>query len=179
MKLFAQTLTLLLFISSLNAQEVEMYSSQNYYAKPGAPITISHAKKIVADVNQTIDVNLTLSSSSNSGKLHVITVVDPKLKSSSTLDTNASFDIRPDQQEFLMNFQVTPTKEGILYIKLLTEIKTDYSKKSRSFAVPIYVGEYEKPLIKSKSSNSFKALGSTENISISKAKETVEVIKEK
>jgi len=179
MKSLTTMFTLLLFISTLNAKEVEMYSSQNYYAKPGAPITISHAKKIIADVNQTTDINITLSSSVNSGTLSVTTNIDEALEVNNEFDANASYNIQPNQQDFIMNFQVKPMKEGILYIKLLTKIKTAYSTKLRSFAVPIYVGKYEKPTVKSISANSFKALGTSENISVSKAKETIEVVKEK
>jgi hypothetical protein len=53
-----------------------------------------------------------------------------------------------------------------------------YGVKLRSFAVPIYVGEEAE--IRKKSINlQMKALGSGENISVSQALETIEVVKEK
>lgn len=177
MKFLIPTLSLLLFSSILHAQESKIYSSQHYYSKPGASINIRYAE-IRTDVNETADVNITLTTSIKAGTVYVDTVLDENLETSSKLDTNASFEIEPNQQDFILNFQVKAKKEGLFYVRLLTKVDTQTSKKLRAFAVPIFVGEEKKPVVKSLNS-AFKATGITENISVSKAKETIKVIESK
>jgi hypothetical protein len=177
MKFLMPIISLLLLNHLLLAQEGKIYSSQNYYAKPGAPINIRYSE-IRIDMNETADVNITLTTSIDKGTVYVNTLLDKNLETNTQLDTNASFKIQPNQQDFVMNFQVKAKKEGLFYIRLLTKVESQTSKKLRTFAIPIFVGEQKKPVPKSLNS-SFKALGTSENISVSQAKETIEVIKER
>lgn len=177
MKTLTTIISLLLFITTLNAQEVKVYSSMHHYSKPGAPINISYPE-VRMDLNETADVNLTLTTSITEGMVYINTVLDKNLESNSKLDTNASYQIKPNQQSFLMNFEVKAKQEGLFYIRLLTKVESKFSKKLRTFAVPIYVGSQKKPVEKSLTT-SFKAVGSSENISVSQAKESIQVIKEK
>lgn len=177
MKALSKILTLLLLISTLKAQDANVYSSMNYYAKPGAAINISYPE-IRMDLNETGDVNLTLSTSIPKGIVHITTVLDQNLQTNAQLDTNATHKIEANQKKILINFQVQAKKEGLFYIRLLTKVETQLSQKLRTFAIPVYVGTQQKPLPKSLTS-SLKALGTSENISVSRAKETIEVIKER
>lgn len=177
MKTLTSIFSLLLFMTTLHSEEVKIYSSMHYYSKPGAPINISYPE-IRMELNETADVNLTLTTSINQGTVYVNTVIDKNLKASKEFDTNATFTIQPNQQDFLMNFKVEANKEGLFYIRLLTKVQSQTSKKLRTFAVPIYVGSQEKAVAKSLN-GTLKALGTSENISVSKAQETIQVVKEK
>jgi DnaJ-class molecular chaperone len=130
------------------------------------------------DLNETADVNITLTTSITEGTVYINTILDKNLETDTQFDSKAKHTIQANQQNVLMNFQVQAKQEGLFYIRLLTTVETKVSKKLRTFAVPVYVGQQNKPVAKSLTT-SLKAIGSSENISVSKAKETIQVIKEK
>ena len=146
------------------------------YSKPGAPIDMEFNSTKV-DVNETADVNITLSTSVQTGTLSVVVNIDENMSIVNDFDNNRTFQITPNQKDFNLNLQVSCTKEGLFYVRLLTKIDRGYGLKLRSFAVPVYVGERPKSLTKSISPQ-MKALSNGENISVSKAVETIKVIKE-
>ena len=152
-------------------------STLHSYAKPGAPIDMEFNTTKV-DINQTADVNISLLTTAQTGTLSVLLTLDDNLTTIESIDNNLTFKITPDSQKFLINFQVKSEENGLFYIKLLTRVDKGHGLKLRSFAVPVYVGEKPKKLIKI-IPLSMKALNNGENISISKAIETIKVIKEK
>jgi hypothetical protein len=177
MKTIILILTALLFILELNAKELSSNSTFHQYSKPGAPIDMHYTSEKV-DINETSDVNITLTTTVTRGTLSVLIHLDKNLNSLRAFDNNLTFEIMPNQQDFLINLQVKSEYQGLYYLRLLTKIDKGYGIKLRSFAVPIYVGEKVK--ITSKDINlTMKALGLGENISVSKAIETIEVVKEK
>jgi hypothetical protein len=146
------------------------------YSKPGAPIDMEFNSTRV-DVNETSDINITLSTTVNSGTLNLNLNIDNNLTLINNVDENQSFEITSSNKKFPLNLQVKSENEGLFYIRLLTKIDKGYGPKLRSFAIPVYVGKRPTSLTKSISSQ-MKALSNGENISVSKAVETIKVIKE-
>lgn len=143
------------------------------YSKPGAPIDMTY-KTTKINTNETADVNITLTTTAQSGKVLVSMNIDNNLTLVDNIDTNQSFDITPDKKSFNIDMRVSSKNEGLYYIRLLTKVQTGLHPKLRSFAVPVMVGENPKPV--TRGVNFLKAK-SGENISVSKAVETIEVIK--
>ncbi|CAA6823266.1 MAG: Unknown protein [uncultured Sulfurovum sp.] len=170
-------LTPLLFMLGLNAKEISSHSTFHQYAKPGAPVDMRYTSQKV-DVNEISDVKITLFTSIPTGKISTLIDLDKNLNSLKIFDDNVSFQVMPNQQTFVINLQVRSQKEGLYYIRLLTKVDQGYGVKLRSFAIPIYVGK-EPEIINKNINMRMKALSSGENISISKAIETIEVVKEK
>lgn len=165
---------MLLFLLTLNA-EVISGDTLRQYSKPGAPIDmIFTAQKV--DVNEISDVNITLKTI-RSGTVSVLITLDENLKSQAKFDENITYQIMPEQQDYKVNLKVKSEKQGLYYIRLLTKVDNGYGIKLRSFAIPIYVGKAEAILTKGLNFQ-MKARGSGENISVSKAVETIEVVKE-
>jgi len=144
------------------------------YSKPGAPIDMSY-KTTKVDSNETADVNITLTTTVTSGTLMAEITFDDKLTIENDVDQNQSFDVSPDAKTFFINLKVSSLEDGLYYIRLLTKVDKGYGLKLRSFAVPVYIGDNPKPTVK----GNIKLLkaSSGENISVSKAVETIEVIK--
>ena len=146
------------------------------YSKPGAPIDMTY-KTTKVDTNETADVNITLTTTAQSGKVLISMNIDNNLTLVNSVDTNQSFDIAPDSKSFNINMNVRSEHEGLYYIRILTKVKTGLHPKLRSFAVPVMIGENPRP--KTRAGVTFLKAKSGENISVSKAVETIEVIKEK
>jgi hypothetical protein len=167
----------LLFILELNAKDLSSNSTFHQYSKPGAPIDMHYTSEKV-DINETCDVNITLTTAITKGTVSALISLDKNLSSLNEFDQNLTFEIMPNQQDFLINLQVKSEHQGLYYIRLLTKVDKGYGVKLRSFAVPVYIGK-EAGIMKKSISSHMKALGSGENISVSKAVETIEVVKEK
>jgi hypothetical protein len=176
MKKIIFILSSLLLALSLYANEISSYSTLHHYAKPGAPVDMSYTSQKV-DVNETSDVNITLSTTIKQGTISTSITLDEGLISLKPLDSNLTFNVTPQQQTFLINTQVKAPKEGLYYIRLLTKVDKGYGAKLRSFAVPVYVGK-NIGVKKHHADVQMKLLDSGENISVSKAIETIEVINE-
>jgi len=166
----------MLLTLTINAKEVSSNSTMNHYAKPGAPIDMKYTSQKV-DVNETSDVNITLTTSIKQGTLSTSMSLDENLISLKAVDTNNTFSVTPEEQTFIINLQVKAEKEGLYYIKLLTKVNRGYGVQLRSFAVPIYVGE-NAGIKKHHNSEQMKLLGGGENISVAKAVETIQVVNE-
>ncbi len=145
------------------------------YSKPGAPIDMTY-KTTKVDMNETADVNITLTTTAQSGKVLVSMNIDDNLTLIDNVDVNQSFDITPDSKSFNIDMKVRSEHNGLYYIRLLTKVETGQHPKLRSFAVPVMVGDNPKPITRGVT---FLKAKSGENISVSKAVETIEVIKEK
>jgi len=146
------------------------------YSKPGAPIDMTY-KTTKVGINETADVNITLTTTAQSGKVLVSMNIDNNLTLVNSVDTNQSFEIGTDKKSFNIDMQVRSKYEGLYYIRILSKVETGQHPKLRSFAVPIMIGENPKP--KTRAGVNFLKAKSGENISVSKAVETIEVIKEK
>ena len=174
--------TIILIVSSIlltltmNAKELSSNSTMHHYAKPGAPIDMSYTSQKV-DINETSDVNITLTTSVKQGSISTIINLDDNLISLKEIDNNSTFSVTPEQQIFLINLQVKAKREGLYYIKLLTKVDKGYGAKLRSFAVPIYVGK-NAGIKKHHNNEQMKLMGAGENISVAKAVETIQVVNE-
>ncbi|CAA6806003.1 MAG: Unknown protein [uncultured Sulfurovum sp.] len=177
MKTITLLLSPLLFILGLHAQEISSGSTLQQYSKPGAAIDMNYSTEKV-DINESSDVNISLTTAVPNGTLSVLISIDNKLSSLKEFDNNLSFEIKPNQQNFLIDLQVKAQTEGLYYIRLLTKIDKGYGTKLRSFAVPIYVGRSSN-ILKKDINASMKALGIGENISVSKAVESIKILQEK
>jgi len=176
MKRIILIVSTILLTLNINAKELSSNSTMHHYAKPGAPIDMSYTSQKV-DVNETSDVNITLTTSIKQGSISTILNLDENLISLKAVDTNSTFSVQPEQQTFLINLQVKAEQEGLYYIKLLTKVDKGYGVQLRSFAVPIYVGK-NAGIKKHHNSTQMKLLNSGENISVSKAIETIQVVNE-
>jgi hypothetical protein len=171
----------LLVLVGLHAKPTEEKSMENtniktgttlgHYQKPGAPIDMTYTSTKV-NAGEVADINITLTTSATSGTMHVSINFDEAIQNVSNTEENLTFEITPEQRTFPINIQASSYEDGLHYIRLLTKVDKGTASKLRAFAVPMYVGE---PKAKVKSANIMKAM-SGENISVSKAVETIEVI---
>ena len=154
---------------------VETGTTKGHYQKPGAPINMSY-KSTKVDRNETSDINITLSTTARKGTMSIMLTFDDNLTEVNGVEHNISFEINPEQKSYPINLQVKSLQDGLYYIRLLTKIDKGSGLKLRSFAIPVYVGE--KPQTKTRGMNLLKA-NSGENISVSKAVETIQILDEK
>ena len=56
------------------------------------------------------------------GALSILITLDKDLESMKDFDKKMNFEIKPDEQVFLINLQVKSTEQGLHYIRLLTKI---------------------------------------------------------
>ncbi len=177
----------LLIVMGLNAKPTETNQVQNidtttsnvktgttigHYQKPGAPIDMTY-KSTTVKAGEPSDVNISLTTTVKSGSMSVTITLDDELKQEESVSKEMTFQLSPEQKSYPINLQVSAEKNGLYYIRLLTKIDKAQSSKLRAFAVPVYVGANPQP--KNKGLNIMKAK-SGENLSVSKAVETIEVI---
>ena len=170
----------LLIVMGLNAkpsQEAKAETSNiktgttiGHYQKPGAPIDMTYNSTKV-NTGEVSDINITLTTTANSGNMNVKLTFDKAIKNESNTDENLTFKVTPNQKNFTINIKASSEIDGLHYIRLLTKIDKGTASKLRAFAVPVYIGE-----IKPKSKSNIMKANNGENISVSKAVETIEVI---
>ncbi len=150
----------------------EMITTKGHYQKPGAPINITHNVARVA-VGEIAEINATLSTTLTGGEMEVSITLDDGLESHTTLGDLVKFTLSDTQKEFPLNFRVSAQKDGIYYIRLLAKVDEGSGARMRALAIPVYVGNAQ---LKLKSKQVImKAMGG-ENISVSKAQETIEIV---
>lgn len=174
MKLTTLVLTPLLILIGLNAEPITG-TTLGHYSKPGAPIDMSYLSNRV-NKNEMSDINITLTTTVRTGNMNVLLNFEDELKQESNVPKEINFEITPNKKKYFINLKVSSSKDGLYYIRLLTKIDKGTGSKMRAFAVPVFIGE--EPKRKSSSTIIMKASGG-ENISISKAVETIQVLKEK
>jgi hypothetical protein len=176
MKLKTLILTPLLILIGLHAESMTG-TTIGHYSKPGAPIDMTYLSNSTDNNESTriYDVNITLTSTVRYGTMKVKLTLDDHLTPISSIEKELSFEITPEQKNYPINLQVSASEDGLYYIRLLTKIDKGVGSKLRAFAVPVQVGEKKKLNINSSMMKSH----SGENISISKAVETITVEKEK
>jgi len=143
-------------------------STVGKYRKPGAPIDMTYKTNRVG-LGEIADVNITLTTGINSGIMSVALNFDENLKTEGIVYDNIEFSLSPNTKEYNINIQVSSAKDGLYYVRLLTKI----DGRMRALAVPIYVGSGK---LKSKSGQVVMKAKGGENISVSKAEETIETI---
>ena len=144
-----------------------------HYQKPGAPIDINYSSTRVG-LNEISDVNISLITSVKSGDMEVNIDIDKNLKVEGENYNKITFSLDPNEKEYNINLKLLSSKDGLYYVRLLTKIDNENSLKMRAFAVPIYVGNGQ---LKRKTNQLIRKAMSGENLSISKAEETVEILK--
>ena len=176
MKLKTLVLTPLLILIGLHAESMTG-TTIGHYSKPGAPIDMTYLSKSTDDNKSTriYDVNITLTSTVRYGTMKVKLRLDNNLTALSPMEKELTFEITPEQKKYPINLQVSAPEDGLYYIRLLTKIDKGVGSKLRAFAVPVQVGERKRlnrnaVMMKSNSG---------ENISISKAIETVTIIEKR
>jgi len=144
-----------------------------HYQKPGAPVDLSYA---VTKINpgEIADVNITLTTPLKKGDMEVDINIDKDLEQIGDAYSTISFPLSEGQKEYKLNLKVKGKKDGLYYIRLLIKVDDGTGVKIRALAVPIYVGDGR--LQRRSHQTIMKALEG-ENISVSKAKETIEIIK--
>ena len=146
-----------------------------YCYKPGAPVDMSYESTKV-QAGEAANVNVKLITTLSSGEIEVTVDLDDGLISDGEIQTVYKLTILPDEKEHTLNFRVLAQEDGLYYIRLLAKVESGDGARIRAFAIPIYVGDAK---LKRKSKQIImKALGG-ENISVSKAQETIEIIEDK
>ncbi len=145
-----------------------------HYQKPGAPVDLTYTTTKVA-VGAVADVNITLTTTLKSGNMNVNLTFDNNLEQVGTDYSSIIFTLSPAQKKYDINLKVKGQKDGLYYIRLLIQIDGDGGPKMRALAVPVYIGDGQ--LKKKTNQLLMKAIGG-ENISVSKAEETIKIIKE-
>ena len=171
MKITHLLLSSMLLLIGLNAQPITG-STLGHYSKPGAPIDMSYLTNSVK-VNETTDVNITLITSIPKGQMNVLITLDDNLSTQNDFIHDITFELSPDQREYHINLTVSSSHNNLYYIRLLTKIEKAQGSKMRAFAIPITIGEKKKRA--KKNTQMMKAHGG-ENISVSKAIETIKVL---
>jgi hypothetical protein len=136
------------------------------YAKPGASVDISYTSQNV-EPGQSSDVNITLTTSVKKGIMQVSIASDKGLYFVKETESQLSFTLNEDTNEYLMHFEVSADNDGVYYMKLLVSIE---GEGSRSFALPVYIGEGRVKKVK----KSIHKSASGEKLSVSKAVESSE-----
>ncbi len=143
-----------------------------HYQKPGAPIDITY-KTTKVGLNEIADINVTLTTALSSGEMVVDIDFDEKLKRESEEYNSIRFSLSKATNEYKLNFKASATEDGLYYIRLLAKIEDGSNTRMRAMAVPVYIGDGK---LKRKGNRVIMKAMSGENISVSKAEESVEII---
>jgi len=147
-----------------------------HYQKPGAPVDMTYTTRKIK-VGEVSDVNVTFSTSLKSGEMDISISFDKELKPVGEDFNRVIFPIIPGQRDYKLHLKVTSSKNGLYYVRFLIKIKDSngISSNMRAFAVPVYVGNGR---LNRKSSQQIMKAFSGENLSVSKAEETIETLDE-
>jgi len=144
-----------------------------HYQKPGAPVDITYNSTRVS-INEVAEINISLTTSLKSGEMDVKIDIDKNLEQIGEKYSSISFSLSPNQKTYDINLKVKSSKDGLYYIRLLTKIDSASGAKMRALAVPVYIGDGQ---LKKRNKQTIMKAMSGENISVSKAEETIEIIK--
>ena len=156
----------------IETKEVKTITTKGKYRKPGAPIDMTHTEARVA-VGEVANIDVTFSTSLHSGNIEIEVTLDDGLESTEALSSVVSFQLTADKKDYAMKFNVSAKKDGLYYIRLLGKAGEGESIRMRSFAIPVYVGDGH---IKKKGKQQIMKVMGGENLSISKAEETIEYV---
>ncbi|MCK5854573.1 MAG: hypothetical protein KAG56_05080 [Sulfurovaceae bacterium] len=154
-------------------KKLKTITTKGKYRKPGAPIDMTHTEARVA-VGEVAEIDVTFSTSLRSGSIELEVTLDEGLESVEHLSSVTSFHLVENKKEYEMKFNVSAKKDGLYYIRLLGKAGEGESIRMRSFAIPVYVGDGQ---LKKKGKQQIMKVMGGENLSISKAEETIEYAK--
>jgi len=135
------------------------------YAKPGAPVDIRYTSEHV-DVGDVSNVDIVFTSSATQGTMKVNIKVDKNLNEHTGINKHLTFDLDTARKDHPVHLEVSADDDGLYYVRVMVSIK---GKGMRAFAVPVYVGNGKV----TKQNVTIEKTKRGENISVSKAKETV------
>lgn len=168
-------------------------TTKGFYAKPGAPVDLTYCSEPIENAQscsanpsnkiantKSGDVNITLETTIESGKMSVDIEFDKNITNLSNTPSKLLFDVTKDKKRFPINIKIDGKVDGLYYIRFFITIQEDLEKRVRSLAVPVYIGDYNASRQKEaypapmmlKSSNK-----QIENVTVFKAKENFEAIK--
>jgi len=123
--------------SNLLAQEG---STKGFYSKPGAPVDLTYRSDPIEN-NSSGDINITLESTAQSGKMEVELEFDKNITNLSKTPLKFSFEITQTKKSFPIMVKVGGVVDGLFYIRLFVTMQEDLEKRVRSLAVPVYIGD--------------------------------------
>ena len=151
-------------------------STKGHYQKPGAPVDMVYTTRKI-QIGEVSDVNISLITPLKSGEMDISISLDKELKPVGDFFDKVVFPIAPDQRRYNLHFRVTSSENGLFYVRLLIKVKDPNgdSANMRAFAIPVYVGT---GVLQRKSKQRIMKAFSGENLSVSKAKETIQILEE-
>ncbi|CAA6804682.1 MAG: Unknown protein [uncultured Sulfurovum sp.] len=149
--------------------KLETFSTAGKYLKPGAAVDISYTTQRVA-IDEVANIDITLSSGLTKGDVSVKVSLDDDLIEESSFEKELTYQLNEQDNDYKMNLNVSSEQDGLFYIRLFVTID---GTRSRSFAIPIYVGEniQNKQALKPIITNS-----NGDRLSVSTAKESISTI---
>ena len=153
-------------LSSKVKEPKNISGSSKGYTKSGSFVTMNYTTQQVK-IGELCEVKVTLKTKTKAkqGDIEILLSLDKALKEEESVTKEHHFIIQKDKKSHTLHFLVSSKIEGLFYIRLYVTL----NDKISSFAIPIYVGEYQKS-VHSKSLQKTKN-GST--IIIYKARETI------
>ena len=79
-------------------KNVKTGTTLGHYQKPGAPINMSYRSTTV-DANEVADINISLSTSVQTGSMSVTISFDDELKHENSISKEITFELSPDQKK--------------------------------------------------------------------------------
>ncbi len=148
----------------LSASSIYKGTSIGKYNKPGLSVNITYEVED-AEVGESSDVNITLTTPINTGTMSVKMKKDNSLIYNKETNDNIELQLNKNTNEYPINLQVSANSDGLYYIRLIVSID---GLGSRAFVVPVLVGEGKEKnssYVQRKS-----AFGENISISVSKSK---------
>lgn len=145
--------TLLIAVTACNAENTAVNNQQakkvlieqkNYVGKPHAPIEMRYkidATK-AASIGQVLNYKIYFSASVGANNLQV----NYKTKEELTIQNSSlsvSFGQQSKDKNNLLELDIIPQQDGLFYIYLSATLDVNGQQQSRSFAIPVQVGELD------------------------------------
>ncbi len=131
---------LLLGLMTCNAEAASYKNTQQtIQLKPHAPVYMTYNLPGNVKVNKELTVRLSFKNKIDVDDLIIHFHTDNNLKLVS--EKQSSFGIQTSSQLNTMNVIVVPQNKGLFYINVSATLVNNGKHQSRSFAIPVYVGE--------------------------------------
>ena len=150
MKNICLTLGALAFVSACNAAdtintEPKAHKHSNlskYPGKPQAGVEMNYTMDKSIEAGQALEVSMTFTTRQNVEDLTVVYSIDKKLEDASAKVTEV-FGSRVAGEASNLNINLVPKQIGYYYINVFATITNNGMKRSRSFAIPVNVGNVD------------------------------------
>ncbi|MCW9014967.1 MAG: hypothetical protein OQL06_14440 [Gammaproteobacteria bacterium] len=119
-----------------------MSQTGKYPGKPVAPIDINYAMSKSAAVGETLEVEVQISTRKNVDDLKVVYTTPHQLESADMKMKHSFGSVNANEKQ-VVNISVIPQSKGMYYIKLLATLVVDGRSQSRSFAIPVNIGNVD------------------------------------